>query len=380
MKIQQHIYTRDRRGLYSHTEGYDSIAKSAGLCDEFVKKQLHPYCVVSTPKEGKALTVVNYPCGRMLLGQTIRLPSDFTGQRAAYFVHNYVLPPDRASLATIDMSNLIMRTVFIESYETQLCKELPELEELPTTSVADDSISWINERVLNLITYCLEQSACSGKKTYIIMPTQYLHKNICILLCKLYQYMTLPLRQVLGICTYVSEPTSRKHLHLMFIKKERLPQRITDFVIDLSNLKPTRDYPAHNNDDSFLGKLVAARVSNLTPKGLAQEMDFWRLRFPDAWNQLCFKQAIGLWADKAIDRLEKAELFNISKSLIHWGKLSDNPIPYVLLEILRRTLESDPLSKSHDLRYYLGSYRLDSKSHIRIINNINRLLSKENAK
>jgi len=379
MKIQQHIYTRERRGLYSHTGGYDSIAKSAGLCDEFVKNQLHPYCIVSAPKGDKALTVINYPCGRMLLGQTIHMHSDFTGQRAAYFVHNYVLPPDMAGLAVKDMGRLIMYTTFLESYDISLGGELPELDKLPASSKEFDMINQDDEPAIDLIIHSLMQSVCGGKKTYVATPTQY--ENISTLLYELYQRMPLELRHVLGFCTYVREPVNRSNLHLMFIEKKRLPQRMTDFVIDLSDLKANHDNPSHNNKDSFLGKLVAARTANLTPKDMAQEMDFWRLRFQEACSQPCFKQAIHLWADRAIDRLQKAELIAIPKSLIQWGKLTDNPIPYVLLEILCRAIKpDDPLSKSHDLRYHLGSYRLDSESCIRVKKNIDRLHSKENAK
>lgn len=47
--ITQQMYTRERRGVYRATEGFDTVAKSESLDNNFVKKILHPFCLYDAP-------------------------------------------------------------------------------------------------------------------------------------------------------------------------------------------------------------------------------------------------------------------------------------------------------------------------------------------
>lgn len=41
---KQHIYTRGNAGLFTHVEGYDTIAVSNGLTEDYVKHNIYPFC------------------------------------------------------------------------------------------------------------------------------------------------------------------------------------------------------------------------------------------------------------------------------------------------------------------------------------------------
>lgn len=50
-RITQQMYTRERRGVYRATEGFDTVAKSESLDNNFVKKIIHPFCLYDAPAE-----------------------------------------------------------------------------------------------------------------------------------------------------------------------------------------------------------------------------------------------------------------------------------------------------------------------------------------
>lgn len=94
--ITQQMYTRQRRGVYRSTEGFDTVAKSESLDNNFVKKILHPFCLYDAPAELSARGEKNeevYPAALHLfhtetndtvIGQSRYLAADFTGQRSAF--------------------------------------------------------------------------------------------------------------------------------------------------------------------------------------------------------------------------------------------------------------------------------------------------------
>ncbi|MBM3710536.1 MAG: hypothetical protein FJW61_08970, partial [Actinobacteria bacterium] len=81
--IQQQYYTRSKKGVYLNGEGYDTIAVSKNLTQNFVKEYIHPICFYEIPNElelkkeddkdnfPKILTCINIPLGEMIIGQSI---------------------------------------------------------------------------------------------------------------------------------------------------------------------------------------------------------------------------------------------------------------------------------------------------------------------
>lgn len=95
--IQQQMYTRERKGVFRSTEGFDTVAKSSGLDVAFIKKVLHPFCMYDAPaelvsrseKDGalypEAVHLFHAENGETVLGRSIYQPVDFTGLRSAFF-------------------------------------------------------------------------------------------------------------------------------------------------------------------------------------------------------------------------------------------------------------------------------------------------------
>ncbi|MDR1663598.1 MAG: hypothetical protein LBR83_01570 [Clostridiales bacterium] len=269
--IQQQIYTRERRGLFRNSEGYDSVAKSPGLADAFIKENVHPFCVYNAPRfqpppavsewargndapvqepapeYPRAITVVRYPDGQALLGQAVYVAADFTGQRPTFFSHNYILPKEAAD--TLNFPAALNKTEFWVEYDIEKGKTLPELSRLPETDRPDafaesDSAGEALERLgieyktFYKLVLCLLLSAAGPKKVYVVTPvppnevTHYARS----LLGVLYEYLPGALMSVLGYCTYSHEPENKKGLHLTFLEKNALrvsdPRVARDYVLD----------------------------------------------------------------------------------------------------------------------------------------------------
>ena len=113
-KIEQHMYSRVRAGVFRTSAGYDTIAASRGLSAEFIKNQIHPHCVYPQGANGEAVvSIAHFPCGRMLLGQAVFVPKDFTGLRSTFFLHNYILPAKIVDAVLCDIENILRNVKFL---------------------------------------------------------------------------------------------------------------------------------------------------------------------------------------------------------------------------------------------------------------------------
>jgi len=217
--VQQHCYTRDK------TE-----ARSNGLSDNMIKTQMHPFCFYHPSKVLQALrlpaeefprvlTVVQFPDGKMLLGQTIYVESRASGQRPTFFTHNYLLPGlQSVSPEAIDL--LLHRTIFLTETEWD---HLPELEYLPM----DESLSKAESvgplpfdkvRTQQLVA-ALTESVAGMRKVYVMLPDI---EWVPPLLMWIYSRLPQTAAQRLGFTTYCREPVNKEHLHLMFMEKGSL--------------------------------------------------------------------------------------------------------------------------------------------------------------
>lgn len=266
-KIQQHCYTRSKRGLFSQSAGYDTVARSAGLTEDFIKSRLHPFCyyhpsktlqALRVPAEEfpRALTVIQFPEGLMLLGQTVYVNSDFTGQRPTFFTHNYILP--RPAVLTPGLIGTMLNfTVFLTETDWE---KLTELEELPrhfdqtcrtethTTEQNDcQSVTEgcppqpgttctnigplpFDEGRLRQLVYGVLEAIMGTKKVYVILPDL---EWVYPMLMWLYSHLPASAAQILGFTTYSREPENKKFLHLVFVEKG---------ILSLTDSQITRDY------------------------------------------------------------------------------------------------------------------------------------------
>ncbi|MET3207921.1 UNVERIFIED_CONTAM: hypothetical protein ABIC26_000857 [Paenibacillus sp. PvR008] len=256
--IQQQMYTRERRGIFRSTEGFDTVANSKGLDASFIKKVLHPLCVYDAPAAltargekqesvyPEAMHLVRTESGDVVLGRSIYKAADFTGLRSAFFTHNYVIPAGQGESSS-DYKQWL-NTSFVDAYDIEQGTELPELERLPGGSVFPSvdpsavlSQLQLGEEVFKQILYAVMMSATGRKKVYIALnvPAEGVASSAKLLLGVLYAALPYAFRNRLGFLTYAKEPHSRKGIHLMFVEPfslrpgDRNVEK--DFVFDLTN-------------------------------------------------------------------------------------------------------------------------------------------------
>lgn len=255
--IQQQMYTRERRGIFRPTEGFDTVANSKGLDASFIKKVLHPLCVYDAPaaltargeKEEsvypEAMHLVRTESGDVVLGRSIYKATDFTGLRSAFFTHNYVIPAGHGESPS-DYKQWL-NTSFVDAYDIEQGTELPELERLPGESVfpsIDPSAVLtqlkLSQEVFKQLLYAVMMSATGRKKVYVALnvPAEAVASSAKLLLGVLYAALPYAFRNKIGFLTYAKEPNSRKGIHLMFVEpfSIRPGDRNVDkdFVFDLT--------------------------------------------------------------------------------------------------------------------------------------------------
>ncbi|MHA6532906.1 GAP1-N2 domain-containing protein [Paenibacillus sp. BAC0078] len=258
-KITQQMYTRERRGVYRGTEGFDTVAKSESLDNNFVKKILHPFCLYDAPAELTARGEKNeelYPAalhlfhtesGETVLGQSRYLAADFTGQRSAFFAHNFVVPPIRSE-EILESYRAYLHADFAENYAGELGGTLPELADIPTVEQGQNADPQRTLRTLGFtedLFKALLQAAMSSvagkKKIYVSLdvPVTELSRSAVELTEVLFAALPYDFRRRLGVITYANEPKSRKYIHLTFVEKgsirpsDRSIEK--DFVFDLAS-------------------------------------------------------------------------------------------------------------------------------------------------
>ncbi|MDN4603606.1 hypothetical protein P5G61_20355 [Paenibacillus sp. F6_3S_P_1C] len=275
--IEQQMYTRERRGVFRTTEGFDTVAASPGLDPSFIKKVLHPYCVYDAPAEltGRSekdetkfppsIHLLHLESGETILGQNVYQSADFTGLRSAFFAHNYVLSPERSEEQMKQGGWL--DAVFATSYDIEQGTVLPALTELPRTagvgqgsargtgsgfgiSPASDfgpgsSPSQIlgalkmDEVVFKRLLYAVMQAVATRRKVYIALdvPAEEVTAGAKGLLRLLFTALPYAFRRQLGFMTFAKEPQAKKGIHVQFVERGTLrpKDRNTekDFTFDL---------------------------------------------------------------------------------------------------------------------------------------------------
>lgn len=277
--IEQQLYTRERRGVFRTTEGFDTIAASPGLDPSFIKKVLHPYCVYDAPAEliGRSekdetkfpasIHLLHLESGETILGQNVYQSADFTGLRSAFFAHNYVLSPERSEEQMKQGGWL--DAMFATSYDIEQGTVLPTLAELPTSlgsgqgaardaaagqegwaqpgaSLSADSSPHqmlnalkMNEVLFKRLLYAVMQSVATRRKVYIALdlPAEEVTAGAKGLLRLLYTALPYAFRRQLGFMTFAKEPQAKKGIHIQFVERGTLrpKDRNTekDFTFDM---------------------------------------------------------------------------------------------------------------------------------------------------
>ncbi|WP_051620670.1 GAP1-N2 domain-containing protein [Paenibacillus sp. UNC451MF] len=261
-KIQQQYFTRDREGIFRTSEGFDTIAKSPSLDNTFIKAILHPYCVYKAPQEllsrdesdssayPESFLVFQTDNGDMVIGRSIYIGTDFTGQRSASFTHQYIVPKELKETFLREPNRLFRIRDFQSSYDIQYGKSIPEVNEIAYDWHYDENEQ---ERLLNelridskrfqQLLYAIMSSTSNKKKVYIALDTGVSESSEKAkrLLEIIYRCIPYAFRRQLGFMTFNSEPESKQNIHVVFVEKGsmRLPDRRIekDYLFDFPNQK-----------------------------------------------------------------------------------------------------------------------------------------------
>ncbi|CAH8714711.1 glycosyltransferase [Paenibacillus thiaminolyticus] len=271
-RIQQQMYTRERRGIFRPNEGFDTIAASGGLDTGFIKKVLHPFCVYDAPAElaslgekdearyPQALHLFHADMGQLVLGRSIYQAADFTGLRSAFFTHNFIVPAERAADAVKDYPSLL-NADFASSYDIEQGTELPELEKIPSAAEARRPASptallarlGIDEKMFKQLLFAVMSSVVTRRKVFVALDVavEELSETALQLVGVLYGSLPYAYRRALGFLTFSKEPQSRKGIHLTFVEQGSLRPNDRnidkDYTFDLASKRVT-------NVDIDLGK------------------------------------------------------------------------------------------------------------------------------
>jgi len=393
--IEQQIYTRARRTMFLQSEGYGTIACSAGLSESFIKESIHPYCVYPTSPALQnyavcppAITVAHYPCGKMLLGQAVYVKADFTGQRSAFFAHNYILSPEMVDEVLRDIGRVgdVRFLTETDIADTHVLPTIVEpgliLNTWGSNSQAEQNIEdvnislccqWLPVSVMEHTLHCVTASIYSAKKTYVIVPVppSDMHKYVWNFLTELYKHLPMETKHLLGVCTYAREPRNTKGIHLIFLEKGTAAARFSaDYVIDANAMTASSD-TAHKNQLVTHSHQLKYSTPHIPPARFFTESEFFHLRIPHNSNALHTREAE--WLNANLDRLSQSELKKIPDSFIRRGKIySGNAEIFVIVGILKSCIDQ----KNIDIRYLIGSYSLSEYAISRTKKNINRLFGK----
>lgn len=258
-KIAQQMYTRERRGVFRSTEGFDTVAKSDSLDNNFIKKILHPFCLYDAPAELSArgekdesvypvaLHLFHAENGDTVLGRNRYQAADFTGQRSAFFAHNFIIPASRSE-EIVQSYGDFLHADFAEQYEGELGGALPELSAIPVMRVdrrpdpiAGLRLLGIDEGIFKAMLQAIMLSVAGKKKIYVALnvPITEISARAVELVEILYSVLPYEFRRRLGVITYANEPQSRKYIHLSFVEKGSLrsgDRNIEkDFTFDLAS-------------------------------------------------------------------------------------------------------------------------------------------------
>nr|WP_274528618.1 hypothetical protein [Paenibacillus piscarius] len=257
--ITQQMYTRARRGVYRATEGFDTVAKSESLDNNFVKKILHPFCLYDAPAElaargekeealyPAALHLFHTESNETVIGQSRYVAADFTGQRSAFFAHNFVVPPIRSE-EIVEKYGDWLHAGFAHQYEGEPGGTLPELESIPVEEreASAEPMTVLRrlgftEELFKALVQAVMLSVGGKKKLYVALdvPVSELSQRAVELTEVIYASLPYDFRRRLGVITYAKEPQSRKYIHLTFVEKGSLrpgDRNIEkDYLFDMAN-------------------------------------------------------------------------------------------------------------------------------------------------
>ncbi len=260
--VEQQYYTRERGGLFSQTDGYDTVAKTPLLKPEYIKKNIHPLCNYDTPvelqKRGETdeakyppnFIIFPAPTGELIVGQAVYKSKDFTGLRSTFFMHNFVLSEKERRRYVKEPEKLFGITGFATSYSEEEGRELPTLAGIPYEGgnpyFKDRSLLFsklgMDDVLFHKLMYATFVAVNSKKKIFIVLdvPIEELGEMSKALLYHLYLEMPWNITEKLGVCTYSNKLETKKSIQITFLDQHTLRydgKLNKEFIFDFVNRK-----------------------------------------------------------------------------------------------------------------------------------------------
>lgn len=256
--IEQQYYTREKRGIFSSTPGYDTIAKSSGLEDEFIKDTIHSLCFYSAPaflageedlsKYPKALFYANTGDGEIVIGQSVFAGKDYTLKRNRYFTHCCVIPESERKLYIENPEKIVYASGFVENYDMEKGTSIESLREIKIDRTYDVfnsiedlflAVSIDKNTFINMVKACFD-AAAFNKKIYIVVSyNKNMDKVIKGILKYLYRALPFAVRRKVGFTTYVKQPEIKEFINIEFLLEgsiKRLTQDVkAGYVFDIAD-------------------------------------------------------------------------------------------------------------------------------------------------
>ena len=255
--IEQHYYTRDRKGVFSETPGYDTVAKSSGLENEFIINTLQNLCFYEAPASlAGEENVFKYPAAlfyanienKMIIGQSAFVGKDYTGQRNRYFTHSYIIPEKERENYIKNPEKIIYASGFARDYDIEEGNTLEQISKIPLNTQDDcfNSIedmfsdTGINIKIFVYLIKACFKSVKYCRKIYILLDVDYSHINVTSkgILKYLYRVLPFEVRRNLGFITYMKEPKIKDSINIIFLARGSIKRLSTEikagYVFDLS--------------------------------------------------------------------------------------------------------------------------------------------------
>ncbi|KAJ49549.1 hypothetical protein CTM_22521 [Clostridium tetanomorphum DSM 665] len=246
--IQQHYYTRDKRGVYSGTPGYDTVAKSINLEDDFILNIIHNLCFYDPPailageeditKYPKSLFCINTEDNRMIIGQSVFAGKDYTKGRNRYFTHNYIIPKDKRENYIEEPDKIIYLNDFVDNYDIAKGNIIPEILETMYDSNIKDKLSidemfnktGMDKEAFKKLILASINAGLYKKKIYIILNCELINLNNLSKQVLTYLYRCIPfqIRREIGFSTYMKEPKNKDFINIIFLPKDSIKRLTTE--------------------------------------------------------------------------------------------------------------------------------------------------------
>ncbi|MBQ1947570.1 MAG: hypothetical protein II359_03065 [Clostridia bacterium] len=251
--IEQQIFTKGEKTLVKNTYGLDTVAKSAGLENNYIVNQIHPYCVYNVPDplflEDKDMPVIQCH-GQMVNGDAIinRSVSKSAGNENTYLTHSFILKkgtPEWESYIK-NPDNFLFVSGFASDFAPGSSTELPQLTNMPIQTgrkrlARKDLLKRLktDEAAFKKIVTAIFMALEKKRKVFIALKNEDREWQT-ELLWHIYNGLPYAVRRAAGYSTFYYQEEIPFGIEVYFIHPKLLPESAN--VIKIGERSTAKDY------------------------------------------------------------------------------------------------------------------------------------------